>query len=186
VTLQYTYPHTIDSGHGERITWLRRLPGTLGDRLEVENEVQPGVGPPMHVHHYLTEALTVVEGRIGWARPGREPGFAGPGATVTFTAGDPHRFWNAGEGVLRCRGWVEPADNIEFILGAVFASQRAAKSGRPDPWDAAFLMRRYRSEMAMVEIPAFVQRVVLPVQVVVGRVLGKYGKYADAPEAVKR
>ena len=40
-------------------------------------------------------------------------------------------------------------------------------------------MRRYRSEFCIAEIPAVVQRVVFPV-------LGKYKKYADAPEPVRR
>ena len=57
---------------------------------------------------------------------------------------------------------------------------------RPDPFDAAFLMLRYRSEFAMTEIPAAVVRFVLPIQVAVGTALGRYRKYADAPEAIRR
>ena len=57
---------------------------------------------------------------------------------------------------------------------------------RPDLFDAAFLTRRYRGEFYMSEIPAMVQRLVFPVLVAVGRVLGKYRKYADAPEPVRR
>lgn len=33
----------------------------------------------------------------------------------------------------------------------------------------------------MLEIPAVVQRLVFPLLVAVGNLLGKYGKYADAP-----
>ena len=93
---RYTYPHTIDNGAGERLTFLRRVPGSAGDRLEVENVVKPGAGPPMHVHYYQEEALTVQQGRIGYQRPGEPPQFAGPGESVAFKAGEPHRFWNAG------------------------------------------------------------------------------------------
>jgi hypothetical protein len=56
---------------------------------------------------------------------------------------------------------------------------------RPDPFEAAFLARRYRSEFGMAEIPAPVQRFVFPVLVAVGRLLGKYKKYADAPQPVR-
>ena len=59
-----TYPHTIENGSGESITFLRKVPGRTGDRLEVENVVKPGAGPPMHVHHHQEEALTVKQGRI--------------------------------------------------------------------------------------------------------------------------
>lgn len=182
----YTYPHTIDNGAGERITFLRRVPGPNGERVEVENEVAPGAGPPMHVHHLQSESLTVVEGRIGWARPDGSQHFAGVGETATFLAGDPHRFWNAGEGTLRCQGYIDPVDNIEFFLGELFRSQRERGSHRPDPWVAAFLLTRYRSEFALLELPPFVARYVLPLQVLVGRLLGKYRRYADAPAPVQR
>jgi hypothetical protein len=57
---------------------------------------------------------------------------------------------------------------------------------RPDPFDASLLTRRYRSEFAMVEIPALVQKLVFPLHVALGSLLGKYRKYADAPEPVRR
>ena len=183
---RYSYPHTIENGAGEVLTFTRRVPGTRGDRLEGGNLVKPGAGPPMHVHHLQEEALTVEQGRIGYQRPGGPEQFAGPGETVVFKAGDAHRFWNAGEVDLRCTAAIEPADNIEYFLGAIFASTARSGRGRPDPFDAAFLLRRYRSEFALLEIPWFVQRFVFPVQVAIGHLLGKYGKYADAPEPVQR
>jgi hypothetical protein len=146
---RYTYPHTIENGAGESLTFLRRVPGTSGDRLEVENVV-------------------------------------GPGESVAFRAGEAHKFWNAGEEDLRCKGYIEPADNIEYFLGAIYEAQKRSGGPRPDPLDTAFLMRRYRSEFSMVEIPAPVQRVVFPVQVAIGTLLGRYKKYADAPEPVRR
>ena len=47
-------------------------------------------------------------------------------------------------------------------------------------------MRRYRSEFRMLESPAAVERFVFPILVAVGTVLGKYRKYAGAPESVHR
>jgi hypothetical protein len=38
----------------------------------------------------------------------------------------------------------------------------------------------------MAEIPAAVQRFVFPLVVTAGRLLGRYRKYADAPEPVTR
>ena len=181
-----TYPHTIDNGAGESLTFLRRVPGRLGERLEVENLVKPGAGPPMHIHRFQDEALTVIEGRIGSQSLGGPARFGGPGDTVVFKAGEAHRFWNAGDVDLKCTGYVEPADNIEFFLGAIYDSTKRGGGHRPDPFDAAYLMTRYRSEFAMVEIPAFVLRVVFPLQVGVGHLLGKYRKYAGAPEPVRR
>jgi hypothetical protein len=62
-----TYPYTIENGAGERLTFIRRVHGPDADRLEVENAVEPGGGPPTHVHHHQEEALTVEQGRIGYA-----------------------------------------------------------------------------------------------------------------------
>ena len=183
----YAYPHTIENGAGERLTFIRRVPGANGgDRLEVENVVEPGSGPVMHVHHHQEEALTVVQGRIGYQRPGEPAILAGPGEAVAFRAGEAHKFWNAGEEELRCTGYIEPADNIEYFLGAIFESQKRSGGSRPNLLDAAFLTRRYRSEFGMAEIPAPVQRFVFPVLVATGRLLGRYEKYADAPEPVRR
>jgi hypothetical protein len=77
-------------------------------------------------------------------------------------------------------------DNIEYFLSAIYESQRESAGSRPDPLEMAYLMRRYRSEFGMAEIPSVVQRVVFPVMVAIGRLLGKYKKYADAPEPVRR
>jgi quercetin dioxygenase-like cupin family protein len=183
---RFTYPHTIEDGAGERLTFLRRVPGVRGDRLEVENVVAPGSGPPMHVHHWQEEALTVQRGRMAYQRLGEAPRFAGPGETVTFPPGDVHRFWNAGDDDLHASGYIEPADNIEFFLAALFDSRRRNGGVRPHPLEAAFLARRYRSEFAIREIPALVQRFVFPVLIGVGTLLGRYARYADAPEPVRR
>ena len=183
---RFTYPHTIDNGAGERITFVRRIPTERGERLEVENVVGPGAGPPMHIHYYQDEALTVKQGRIGYQCAGQPAQFAGVGETVTFKAGEAHRFWNAGDDDLLCTGYIEPPDNVEYFLAAFYDSVKRHGRERPDPFDAAFLMRRYRSEFAMTEIPAAVRRFVLPIQVAIGSVLGRYRKYADAPEAIRR
>jgi hypothetical protein len=64
----------------------------------------------------------------------------------------------------------------------MFASVKE-NGGRPGIFDAAFLMTHFRSEYAMLELPAFVRRVVLPIAYSLGRLLGKFEKYKDAPAA---
>src|SRR5918998_2534528 len=81
----YNYPHTIENGAGERITFVRRVQAPSGDRLEVENLVKPGSGPPMHVHYHQEEALTVRQGRIGYQRGGGAPRVAGPRGAGGFS-----------------------------------------------------------------------------------------------------
>ena len=176
-----TYPHTIENGHGERLTFLRRVSTPEGEVLEVENVVQPDSGPPMHVHYFQEEALTVVQGRIGFQRQDEEPQYAEAGATVAFKAGEMHRFWNAGDRELRCTGYIKPPDSIEYFLKGIYEAQKKSGSMRPDMFEAAWLMRRYGVEFGMADIPPFVQRFIFPVVVAIGGMLGKYKKFADAP-----
>jgi quercetin dioxygenase-like cupin family protein len=183
---RYTYPHVIENGAGEQITFVRREVSAGRERLVVENVVKPGAGPPMHVHHYQQEVLTVQQGRIGYERLGAPPQFAGVGDTVAFDPGDGHRFWNAGEDELRCTGHISPPDNIEFFLGAIFESTGRSGRGRPDLFDVAFLITRYQTEFGMLAIPSAVQRSLFPLLVLVGHLLGRYKKYSDAPEPVRR
>lgn len=182
---RYTYPHTIQNGAGEEITFLGvedgPEDGPEGPRLLVENRVQPGSGPPMHVHHRQEEALTVLAGRMGYERPGEAPRTAEAGETVRFAPGEAHRFWNAGEDELRAHGHIQPPDNVEYFLTEIYASQARNGGHRPGLLDAAYLARRYRSEFAMQEIPAPVQTLLFPLLVALGRALGRYRRYDDAP-----
>jgi quercetin dioxygenase-like cupin family protein len=182
----YDYPHTVDDGGGERLTFLRRLPADVGERVEFEIVVASGSAPPVHAHNLQDEALMVREGRIGYVLSGSAPKTAGPGETVFIPRGEFHRFWNDGDDTLVADGYFEPVGSIEYLIGAFYAMMRDAGGGKVDVFDAAFLLRRYRSEYTLQEIPAPIQRFLFPVIVAVGRVMGKYVKYADAPEPVHR
>jgi len=175
-----TYPYTIDNGQGELLTFTGVTSGPDGERAGADGAAKPGAGPPMHVHHLQEEAARVLSGRLGYQILGGEPQFAGPGELVIWPAGTAHKWWNAGTDELRLTGWCRPPGNIEFFLSALFASVKE-NGGRPALFDAAFLMTRYRSEYAMLEIPALVRRLVIPVVYAVGMLAGKYRKYKDAP-----
>lgn len=166
--------------------FLRVAPGRAADRLDAVNLVRPGSGPPMHAHLLQEEALTVQRGRMAYQRPGQAPQFAGVGESVVFKPGEAHKFWNAGDDELECVGYVEPPDNIEYFLTQLFDSTRRNGGKAPNLFEAAFLIRRYRSEFAMLEIPALIQSAVFPILVAIGTLLGKYRRYADAPPPVRR
>jgi quercetin dioxygenase-like cupin family protein len=180
-----TYPSTIENGSGERITFTRRRQGPTGECVEIDGVAQPGAGPPMHVHHLQEEAVRVVRGRVGYQEPGGEPKFAGPGESVTWPAGTPHRWWNAGTDEVQMIGWCTPPGNIEFFLSTLFASTKENGGKRPGLFDAAFLMTRYRSEFGLLDLPAFVTAVVIPIVYRIGVALGKYEKFKDAPEPMQ-
>jgi len=174
------YPYNIDNGRGEQLTFTGVSRRADGEYADAEGVAQPGAGAPMHVHYLQDEAIQVVSGRLGYQVLGREAQYAGPGELVVWPAGTAHKWWNAGNTELRTTGWCRPPHNVEFFLGALFASTKE-NGGRPGLFDVAFLMTRYRREYAMLEMPAAVRRVVMPLIYSVGRVLGKYDKYTSAP-----
>jgi quercetin dioxygenase-like cupin family protein len=175
-----TYPIQLDNGHGETLIFERLVSTPAGGRLEGRNEVQPGAGPPMHVHFKQEEGLTVVAGRLGYQIKGGPPRYAGVGETVVFAPGQAHRFWADGDEVLRCRAYIEPADNIVYFLSEVFRSTRA-NGGRPSPFEMAYLLHKYRGEFAMVGIPGFVTRVVFPVLRLIGSLSGRFKDLERGP-----
>jgi len=182
---RYNYPHTIENGAGEQITFIKHVKDSTGDYLEVENLVQPNSGPPMHVHFRQDESLTVVKGKMGVQILGAKEEFFGEGDTATFKAGEAHRFWNAGTGPLICKGWVKPAHNIEYFLTEIYKSTKINGGKAPGKFDAAYLMAKYKSEFDMLEIPSFVKKVIFPITIFIGKLSGKHKKFKDAPEPVR-
>lgn len=178
----YNYPHAIDNGSGELLTFVKHVKDGSEDYLEVENVVQPNAGPPMHVHFKQEETITIIKGKMATQTPGKEPQYFEAGATVSFKPGDIHRFWNAGSEPLIGKGYVKPAHNIEYFLTQIFASTKANGGTRPGTFDTAFLLDRYKSEFDMFAIPPFVKKVIFPVALFFGKLLGKHKKFAGAPE----
>lgn len=178
-------PLTIKNPTGETLIFKELVPEPDGDKLLVENYVAPKSGPPMHTHFLQDEALTVVKGRIGYQVKGGPQQFAGVGETVLFTKGTPHRFWNAGDDVLHCTGYVKPANTIVFFLSSVFAAQTKTGSEQPEKFDGAYLLTRYASEYDMADIPGFVKKFILPMTYWIGKILGKYKHFENAPAPVK-
>jgi quercetin dioxygenase-like cupin family protein len=182
--MKITYPHTIENNLGEKIIFHSVQKEPDGDRVIVENFVTPGHGPIMHTHFLQDESLTVIKGKIGYQVMGQEKQYANEGETVLFKRGIPHRFWNAGDDILICNGWIKPANTIVFYLSAIYDAQKRSGSPQPEKFDAAYLLTRYSKEYDVPEIPAFVKKTIMPMTLIVGRMLGKYKKFEDAPEPV--
>ncbi|MBI1227636.1 MAG: cupin domain-containing protein [Bacteroidetes bacterium] len=179
--MEFQYPHVIENLSGEKLIFKQLVRDSQGDWLEVENEVQPNSGPPMHVHFQQDESLTVVKGRMATQVLGEEPIFHEVGQSATFKAGVAHRFWNCGAEPLVCRGWIKPAHNLEYFLTEIYKSTNENGGKRPGAFDSAYLLHRYRSEFDMLEIPGFVKKVVFPVVLFLGRLTGKHHKFQNAP-----
>lgn len=178
--MHYQLPHTIENCIGERLTF--KSIDHSSNRLHVESFCKPGAGPIMHTHLQQDECITVISGTIGYTIAGEEEKFAGPGESILFERGVPHKFRAAGNEVLHCEGWVQPANTLVFFLSSVYATQNKTGSHKPEAFDGAYLMNRYASEYDMPEIPGFVKKLVFPVQVFIGKLLGKYDHFKNAPQ----
>ncbi|SEJ73224.1 Cupin domain protein [Dyadobacter sp. SG02] len=183
LTMEKGYPVTIDNGHGERLTFLGRELRDGVEYIQVENQVSPGAGPPMHVHHQQHERLHILDGKMGVEVLGEQPYYLHKGESATFEAGIAHRFWNAGDTTLYCDGEIWPPHNIEYFLSEIYRSSRENGNGRPAAFDAAYLLRKYRTEFDMLGIPAFVKKVIFPVVLFLGKIRGKNKRFQNAPEA---
>jgi quercetin dioxygenase-like cupin family protein len=183
--MKYKYPHTIENCLGERIIFQSVEPAADGDKVIVEAFCKPGAGPAMHTHFKQEEELTVVSGKMGYQLLGQAFQYANVGETVLFKRGTPHKFWAEGQEPLHCKGWIQPANSIVFFLSAVYAAQNKSGKGEPEPFDGAYLLTKFASEYDMPEIPSFVKKVIFPITYFVGRLLGKYKHFVDAPSALK-
>ena len=182
--MNITYPHTIENCIGEKLIFHGVQQEPDGDKVIVENYVTSGSGPLMHTHWLQDEELTVINGRVGYQVQGQPEQFANEGETVLFKRGTPHRFWNAGQEVLHCKGWLKPANTIVFFLTSIYAAQNKSGKAEPEKFDGAYLMKRYSAEYDLPEIPVFVKKTIIPITYYLGKLLGKYNHFKNAPEPV--
>lgn len=178
-------PLTIENGLGEKIIFRRLESSPEGDKIINEGFCAPGGGPPMHTHFKQDEGFTVLSGKLGYQTLGEAAKYAGPGESIVFKRGTPHRFWAEGSETLHIEGWLQPANNIVFFLSSLYAAQKKSGKSQPDQFDAAFLLTRYASEFDMTFLPKFVKKVVIPVTYQFGKILGKYKHFRNAPEPVR-
>jgi mannose-6-phosphate isomerase-like protein (cupin superfamily) len=179
-----TLPLTIKNHLGEELTFHRMEIEDGEEKLIIENYVAPNTPPIKHIYYMQDEFLVVLHGRLGYEIEGEEVKYAGIGETVLFKKGKPHKFWNAGSDELNCFGWIKPANNIVFYLSSLYDSINET-GGKPDQFDTAYLLYRYRKEFDIPEIPKIVRSLVLPAKYGIGKIAGKYRKFKDAPVPLK-
>lgn len=177
-------PLTINNGHGEIIIFKEIIPEPDGDKLLIEGRVEPNCGPVMHVHFKQDENFKVLKGTMMYQTPGGQPIKLTKGETATFLRNNPHKFWNGGNDELIVDSWIKPANNAIFYLTTLYNATKEQKNQKPNAFDGAFLIMKYRSEYDILDMPVFVKKVIIPVTYFVGKILGKYKKFEDAPIAI--
>lgn len=156
---------------GETLTFLDDNEGTLGDGLLMEVRLPPGgSGPPLHIRPLQSESFEVVEGTLR-VQVGGDLFEVDVGDRIRVEAKRLHRWWNAGNGIVRFRVEVTPALHTEWMLRELFASCNRRASAKPSVWDAAYVITQVRGEYSLGKVPEPIQRFVLPVLAAVGRIL---------------
>ena len=166
---------TLENRHTGEILRMRRVRDVQGKIImTMDGTLPPGTsGPPPHVHFHEYEEGSVKAGTLG-ARVGDRKIVVPAGGTAVLPARVVHSWWNAGDDMLEFSGQVTPVVDLDRYLQAVFAVVNASESGRPSVFYMAHVLWRHRHTQAVAMPPRVVQRIVLPVILLVGRVLGKY------------
>jgi hypothetical protein len=159
---------------GERLT-LRRIKTDNGvDELRFTGSLPAHQqGPPLHVHFEEDERGEVVSGTVSALVDGTLLVIKA-GESGHFPKGSAHRWWNDGDEELVLRGVATPAVDLDRYLQAMFEVLNAGPPNRPPIFYMAHVLYRHRKTQLALVIPRAVQRVLFPIVVLLGTVLGKY------------
>lgn len=159
---------------GETLRMRRERDASGQVILIIEGSLPPRRnGPPPHVHFQQREEGTVQAGTLG-LRIGKNTAIVQTGGNAAFPAGVVHSWWNAGEALLEFSGRVVPAVDLDQFLQALFDLLNASASDRPSIFYLAHVLWRHRRTQGVVKPPVAIQRILFPVVLLIGRVLGKY------------
>ena len=176
----------IQNRHTGEILRMRRVRDAQGQVvLHLEGSLPPGTsGPPLHVHFLQREEGQVKAGTLG-AQVGKEKIVVPAGESAVFAAGTLHKWWNAGDDTLEFSGQAIPAVDLDRFLQGVFAVLNASPNGRPSIFYLAHVLWRHRNSQLTAVPPPAIQRIVFPVVLFIGRVLGKYrgSSWPGSPES---
>ena len=177
---------TLKNRHTGEILRMRRERDAEGRVvLALDGSLPPRMdGPPPHVHFQQREEGKVRAGSLG-VQLGREKFVVPAGGTAAFAQGVVHTWWNAGDDPVELSGHAIPAADLDRYLQAVFAVLNASASGRPSLFYIAHIALRHRRTQGFVTPPLAIQRIVFPLVLLVGYLLGKYrgGSWPGSPES---
>lgn len=159
---------------GETIRMRRERDVSGQVNLIMEGSLPPrSNGPPPHIHFQQREEGGVQAGTLG-AQIGDEKLVVETGGNAAFPAGVVHSWWNAGETFLEFNGRVVPAVDLDQFLQALFAVLNASATNPPSIFYLAHVLWRHRRTQRVVTPPVAIQRILFPVVLLIGHVLGKY------------
>jgi quercetin dioxygenase-like cupin family protein len=159
---------------GETLVFHRTSNETNGESVLVETIVRPdGFVAAAHVHPFQTERFEVLEGVLG-LRVGEQKLVARAGDAAVVAPGTPHRFWNAGDGVVRFLCEIRPALKFESLIETMFtlaAEGKTNRRGLPNPLRLAVIAKAHFDTVRLPFPPASLQRAALAIGAPIGKLL---------------
>lgn len=174
---------------GERLVFQATAAETDGAVTAFDTYVQPnGAVAAAHYHPIQSERFQILEGTIGLKVNGEKLEL-GPGHVVKIDPGTRHKFWNAGDDVLRFVAEVRPALRFEAMIATMFAlvtDGKTNRKGMPNPFRMAVIAAEYRDIIRLPFPPAAVQDLGLALGAPLRRLMGYRPVYepAGAPALV--
>jgi quercetin dioxygenase-like cupin family protein len=165
----------------ERIVIRKSARDTNGELFEVDIYLQPGgFVAAEHIHPLQEERFEVISGTLSGRVAGKE--LAGrPRAKIVVPPGAPHVWWNSGDTELHVFAEVRPALNFESFFETFFGLAQDGKvnprTGLPNIFQMALVMRAYRNELILARPPRIVQTVIFGLLAPIGRLFGYKGVY---------
>ena len=149
----------LENRHTGEILRMRRVHDAQGQIvLTLDGSLPPRAsGPPLHVHFHEHEEGIVRAGTLG-AQVGTEKIIVPAGGTAVLPAGLPHRWWNAGDDLLRT--WIATSRRcLLFSTPALTVGHRSSISRmcsgaiathscfrfRPQPFSGSFYLSFFLS-----------------------------------------
>ena len=166
---------------GEKIIFRKTASDTNGELLQGDLYLQPGAFVAAeHIHPLQEERFEIIAGTLRGRVAGKEF-VSGPGETVVVPKGAPHVWWNAGDQELHCLVDLRPALRIESFFESFFGLAQdgkvSPKTGLPNLFQMALLMRTFPDELILARPPRAVQTLVFGALAPIGRLLGYTGAY---------
>ena len=176
----------LEHRHTGEILRMRRVRDGQGQIiLALDGSLPPGSsGPPLHLHFHEHEEIIVKAGTLG-AQIGTESVVVQAGGTAVLPAGLRHRWWNAGDDMLENSGYAVPVVDLDRFLQALFAVLNASPNGRPSIFYLAHVLWRHRNTQLVAVPPPPIQKIVFPILLLIGHILGKYrgSSWPGSPES---
>ena len=165
----------------EKIVFRKTARDTGGELLQMDVYFQPGAFVAAeHIHPLQEERFEVIVGTLRGRVAGKELS-SGPGEIIVVPRGTPHVWWNSGDDELHVFVEVRPALRFESFFETFFGLAQdgkvSPKTGLPNPFQLALMMRTYRNELVLARPPRLVQTLLFEVLASIGRLLGYKGEY---------